>query len=200
MIAGLVLAAGESRRMGQPKLLLPFGQATVIETIFSQIKASKLEQTLVVVSPQDRIITELAKNFSLSVVINPHPEKGMLSSIICGLDHLPLEAEAVVIILGDQPTISSSVIDLLMVSYRVKMKGIVVPVYQGKRGHPVLIDLKYRQAIIQLNPEIGLKGLLRENAEDVLEIPVGDVGVLLDIDTPEDYLQLVQQPFSEEES
>lgn len=200
MISGLVLAAGESQRMGQPKLLLPFGRGTVIETIFRQIKASKLEHALVVVSPQDKIITELARNFSLSVAINPHPEKGMLSSIICGLDHLPSETEAVIIILGDQPAISSSVINLLIVSYRVKMKGIIVPVYQGKRGHPVLIDLKYRQEISQLNPEIGLRALLRQNAADVLEIPVTEVGVVLDIDTPEDYLRLVRQPLPEEEN
>ncbi len=193
MIYGLVLAAGESQRMGRPKLLLPLGEETVIENVLNKIKASKLTGCLVVVNLQDKIITELARRFSFAIVINPNPERGMLSSIIAGISQLPPGAEAMVVFLGDQPLITSTLVDLLIVSYRVKGKGIVVPTYQGKRGHPVLIDLKYRQEIVQLNPETGLRSLLWQHPEDVLELPVEEAGVTVDLDTAEDYLRLLQE-------
>ncbi len=111
----------------------------------------------------------------------------MLSSIIAGLERIPEEAEAVVLVLGDQPGISPSAIDLLIVGYRLKGKGLVLPVFQGKRGHPVLFDLKYRAEIKSLNPEIGLKQLIQLNPEDILEIPMNEPGIIADLDTPRDY-------------
>lgn len=188
MIYGLILAAGESKRMGQPKLLLPYGEGTVIESVLKAAHGSRLNATLVVCPPRDARILELVERFSFQVVINPQPEKGMLSSVVIGLNRIPQEAEAVVVILGDQPAVASSLIDLLIIGYRVKGSGIIVPVYKQKRGHPVLLDLKYREEISQLNPEIGLRALLRMYPDDVLEIPVNEPAAVLDIDTPEDYL------------
>lgn len=190
MIYGLILAAGESKRMGQPKLLLPYGESTVIESVLKAANGSRLNDTLVVCPPQGARILELVERFSFQVVINPRPEKGMLSSVVVGLNRIPQEAEAMVVILGDQPAISSSLIDLLIIGYRVKGSGIIVPVYKQKRGHPVLFDLKYREEISRLNPEIGLRALLRMYPDDVLEIPVNEPAAVLDVDTPEDYLRL----------
>ncbi len=179
--------------MGQPKLLLPFGETTVIESVLQAARSSRLNATLVVCPPQPEKLAELVERFSLEVVVNPQPEKGMLSSIIIGLNRIPPEAEAMVVILGDQPAITSSLIDLLIIGYRVKGTGIIVPVYEKKRGHPVLIDLKYREEISRLNPEVGLRALLREHPDDILEVPVSEPAAVSDLDTPEDYLRLCDQ-------
>jgi len=187
MIYGLILAAGESRRMGQPKLLLPYGEKTVIENVFAIVKESKLDRSLVVVRPEDKIIPELARGFGFEIAINPEPGRGMLSSIIVGLESIPEEAEAVVLVLGDQPAIRASAIDLLIVAYRLKEKGIILPVFQGRRGHPILFDLKYRAKIKTLKPEIGLRQLMQQHPEDILEIPMNEPGLVSDLDTPEDY-------------
>jgi len=201
MIYGLILAAGESRRMGQPKLLLPYGEKTVIETVFTTVKESKLDRSLVVVRPEDKIIPELARNFGFDIAINPEPGRGMLSSIIVGLESIPEEAEAVVLVLGDQPAIRASAIDLLIVGYRLKEKGLILPVFQGKRGHPILFDLKYRTEIKALNPDIGLRQLMQQHPEDILEIPMNEPGLVADLDTPEDYSgQLRTGPGKAEES
>ncbi len=187
MIYGLILAAGESKRMGLPKLLLPYGEKTVIETVLTVVKQSKLDQSLVVVHPDDRDISPLAKRMGFEIAVNPEPARGMLSSIIAGLERIPEKVEAVVLVLGDQPGISASAIDLLIIAYRLKEKGLVLPIYQGKRGHPILFDLKYRMEIKNLNPEIGLKQLIQLHPEDILEIPVNEPGIIYDLDTPEDY-------------
>lgn len=195
MICGLILAAGKSQRMGQPKLFLPLGETgekCLIERVLAAVNKSKIDRAYLVVRPEDEFLPSLAQAYNVEIVVNPEPERGMLSSIITGINNLPKEAEAVIIFLGDQPGISSSVVDLLIVGYRLKEKGIVLPVFQGKRGHPVLIDLKYRQEIETCPPEIGLRFLIHQHSEDILEIPVNEPGILYDIDTPEDYYRFFE--------
>jgi molybdenum cofactor cytidylyltransferase len=111
----------------------------------------------------------------------------MLSSVRRGLSALPPSARAAAFILADQPEVASSVIDLMIEAYRREKKGIVLPVYRKKRGHPLLIDLKYRREIESLSPDIGLRGLLREHRDDILEVRVSSPAVLKDIDNPDDY-------------
>jgi len=111
----------------------------------------------------------------------------MLSSVRRGLSALPSSARAAVFILADQPDVSSSLIDSVIEAYRREKKGIVLPVYRKKRGHPLLIDLKYRREIEVLSPDIGLRGLLREHRDDIFEVRVPSPAVLRDIDDPDDY-------------
>jgi molybdenum cofactor cytidylyltransferase len=120
-------------------------------------------------------------------VVNRRYKEGMFSSIRCGLSALPASAQAAVFVLADQPDVPASVIDLLVEAYRREKKGIVLPVYRKKRGHPLLIDLKYRREIAALPPDAGLRGLLRKHPDDILEVRVSYPGVLKDIDDPDDY-------------
>jgi molybdenum cofactor cytidylyltransferase len=132
-------------------------------------------------------ILPLIKYLPLSVVYNPDYKKGMLSSIQSGLRSQASETQAVVIALSDQPGIPGQVIDLLIENYHKTKKGIILPVYSHKRGHPVLIDLKYREEILNLSPDTGLRGLVFNHSEDILEVPVDCPNILKDIDTPDDY-------------
>jgi molybdenum cofactor cytidylyltransferase len=187
MIWAIVLAAGESRRMGRPKLLLPYGESTIIETVVGNVVRSRVDGTLVVLGGDRQGIEEKIRGLSVRTVINRAYKDGMLSSVRRGLSSLPSSARAALFVLADQPDIPSAVIDSLINAYRSGRKGIVLPVYQNKRGHPLLIDLKYRGEIEALSPDIGLRGLIREHGDDVLEVRISSPNVLTDIDRPEDY-------------
>lgn len=187
MICAVVLAAGESRRMGTPKLLLPFGEKTIIEHIVDTVCDSIADKILVVLgSHHEEIRTKIADRPILSV-INTRYQEGMLSSIQTGFRSVPPETTAVVICLGDQPLIPFFVIDQLIHTYRQSKKGIVLPVYKGRRGHPILIDVKYKNTVQNISQEIGLRSLIHDYPQDIQEVEVDSPHILKDIDRPKDY-------------
>lgn len=187
MIWAMILAAGESKRMGKPKLLLPFGEKTIIETVIESVVQSKVEKILVVLGSNREKIEKKIKNFPLEIAVNPNFQSGMLSSIQLGFQTLPENTQAVLVVLGDQPAISSAVIDKIIDAYKRTGKGIVLPVYKNERGHPVLIDMKYRNEVENLSPDIGLRGTVYNHPEDILEVEVETSSILRDIDDLEDY-------------
>lgn len=187
MICALVLAAGESRRMGAPKLLLPFGEKTIIEQDVDHILQSKAERIFVVLGSYREEIEKKLTNRKVSTVINPRYHEGMLSSIQAGFKSLPAETSAVLVCLGDQPLIPHTVIDLLIATYDQTRKGIVLPVYKKRRGHPILIDIKHKHEVLNLSPDTGLRTLVHNHPQDVQEVEVDTPHILKDIDKPEDY-------------
>lgn len=188
MIWAVVLAAGESRRMGRPKLLLPYhGDKTIIETVVQNVVSSRADGAVVVLGGSRQEIEEKIRRFVVKKVINWKYKEGMFSSVRSGLSALPASARAAMFILADQPDVPASVIDLMIEAYRLEKKGIVLPVFREKRGHPLLVDLKYRPEIEALSPDIGLRGLLFKHRDDILEVRVPTRAVLKDIDDPEAY-------------
>jgi molybdenum cofactor cytidylyltransferase len=188
MIWAFVLAAGESLRMGTQKLLLPFGETTVIETIVRTALDSSVDETMVVLGADREKVRNVLQSYPLTFAVNENYRSGMLSSVQAGFEALPGGAEAAVVMLGDQPGIAPEVVDGLVRGYRESGRGIVVPVHGGRRGHPVLIEAGYRSEILGLDPAIGLKQLVRAHAEDVLEVPAESASVLKDMDRPWDYV------------
>jgi molybdenum cofactor cytidylyltransferase len=187
MVWALVLGAGESKRMGKPKLLLPFGDKTIIEHILDNISQSKAGKILLVLgSHREEILIKIGGR-PVETVINYRYREGMLSSIQTGFEALPQDSSAALVCLGDQPFIPFSVFDTLIETYERTKKGIVLPVYQKKRGHPILIDMKHRQEILDLSPKIGLRALVHNHPQDVQEVAVETPQILKDIDYPEDY-------------
>jgi molybdenum cofactor cytidylyltransferase len=187
MVWALVLGAGESKRMGKPKLLLTFGDKTIIEHILDNISQSKAGKILLVLgSHREEILIKIGGR-PVETVINYRYREGMLSSIQTGFEALPQDASAALVCLGDQPFIPFSVFDALIETYGRTKKGIVLPVYQKKRGHPILIDMKHRQEILDLSPKIGLRALVHNHPQDVQEVAVETPQILKDIDYPEDY-------------
>jgi molybdenum cofactor cytidylyltransferase len=187
MICAVVLAAGLSSRMGVQKLLLPFGGKTVVSHIVDQILASTIDEVHIVVGHQaERISNELSGRV-VSIVNNPNYESGMLSSVRCGLRSLPEKCRAVMVVLGDQPSITTELINKMLQSFAVTEKSILVPLYEGKRGHPVLFSFEYRDEIMTEYDNVGLRGLLHNHPEEVFELKVSTASVLCDMDYPEDY-------------
>ncbi len=187
MSCAIVLAAGESRRMGAPKMLLPFGKTTVIGHVVDQLLKSVIDEVYVVAGHQASRVTEELSGRPVSVVINPDYRAGMLSSVRCGLRALRPACEPILVALGDQPAITSSLIDRLAQAFTATDRGIVVPLYRGQRGHPLLFSQRYCKQILTRYDDVGLRGLLYAHPDDVLEYRVSTPAVLSDIDDPEDY-------------
>jgi CTP:molybdopterin cytidylyltransferase MocA len=111
----------------------------------------------------------------------------MLSSVICGFNALPGHTDSALLFLGDQPGISPVVTNSVIAAYDDSIYGLVIPVYNHRRGHPLLVDLKYKKEIAKLDLEKGLRSLMHQFPNDVLEVEVDEPGILVDIDTREDY-------------
>lgn len=191
-IWAIVLAAGESKRMNAQKLLLPFGDKTMIETVIENLAASSVRNIMVVVGSHQEEIIRVIAHFPVSHCYNYNYKQGMLSSVKCGISALPEDCEAVLIFLGDQPLIPVNVVNLVIGAYRDSKKGIVMPTYRKKRGHPLLIDRKYREEIERIDEQEGLRALASRHADDVLEIETDAPGILRDIDTREEYLEVIK--------
>ena len=187
-IWAIILAAGESKRMKVPKMLLPFHGKTMIEKVVENVAGSEVFRTLVVVGAfRDEILGAISHT-GVSSCYNENYRNGMLSSVKCGFRNLPALYDAVVVFPGDQPFIEPDVINSLIGAYRKTGKGIIIPVYRKKRGHPVLISSKYRDAIGSLDENEGLRSLSLMFKEDVSEVKTSSPGILKDFDTTDVYL------------
>ena len=183
----IILAAGSSRRMGSQKLLLPYGNSTIIETVIDNVLNSSVDHVMLVLGPKKEEILQVVGNRPVKFCHNREHEKGMLSSVICGIRALPAEAVSALIFLGDQPGIPPAVTNSVIEAYNEELYGIVIPVNNNRRGHPLLVDMKYRKKVEHLDLEEGLRSLRHQFPEDVLEVEVNEPGILVDIDTREDY-------------
>jgi molybdenum cofactor cytidylyltransferase len=187
-LAGVVLAAGESRRMGQPKQLLPFGERTILERAVDTLMAAGIGEVVVVLGHLAERVRSVLGDRPVRAVVNAEYRQGMLSSVKCGVRAIGAGYDAVLIALGDQPHIEVTVVSEVMRAYRAGNAGIVVPRYGDKKGHPIIINLpKYRQAITNLPEDAGLNVLMQEHADDVRLIDVTTEDIIRDIDVPDDY-------------
>jgi len=184
----IILAAGKSARMGSNKLLMPFSDRTIIETVIGNVMQSDVDNMIVVLGAYRNELLPIMNRMKVNHCFNENWEHGMLSSVQCGFHNLPAEADTVLIFLGDQPSIPGFVTNILIHEYRRNDRGIVIPVYRGKRGHPLLISRKYQQVIDELGTETGLHGLTLSYPDDVLEVETDIQAILKDIDTMQDFL------------
>jgi molybdenum cofactor cytidylyltransferase len=194
-IYGLVLAAGLSQRMGTPKQLLPFGPKTVLQTVLDVLLGLQVMDVIVVLGHEAERVRDSLGDRNVTYCYNADYKEGMFSSVLCGVNAIPDTADAMMIALGDQPHIEARVGRAVVDAYQCGSKGIVIPTWDGKRGHPALVDLKrYRDKIVFLPGDEGLKPIMRGYVDDTLELEVDDAGILRDLDTPEEYrLELERQ-------
>lgn len=190
---GLILAAGESKRMGFPKMLLTFNGRTMIENVIGNVIRSDVDNTMVVLGADRDTLIELVEKSPVKYCYNDNYKEGMLSSVKCGFRNLPSDFEAVLVFQGDQPLIFPKAINTVIEAYRHSGKGIVIPVYKNKRGHPLLIDRIYRNEIEKLDAHEGLRSLAYQFSDDVLEVETDNSDILRDFDTYEDYKKEINQ-------
>lgn len=186
-ISAIILAAGRSKRMGEPKQLLPLTQGTILEQTVDNYLNSNASEVVVVVGHRAPEMISLLTNRPVKVAINPDYHEGMSTSIITGLKSTSSKAGGFMLALADQPFVSSQTISCLIEAFRNNKKGIVIPVYQGKRGHPVIFASKYKAELIKLKGDIGGRQIPARHHDDILEITVDCNSVIIDIDTMDNY-------------
>ncbi len=192
-IWAIILAAGESKRMGFPKMLLPFHDKPMLETVIMNVTGSDVYNTIVILGSGKEALEELTRKYKVTNCYNDNYKEGMLSSVQCGFRNVPTDSDAVLVFQGDQPLICTSTINKVINAYRSSDKGIIIPVYRRKRGHPILIDKRYRNEIEKLDARKGLRSLTYIYPEDILEVETDDPGILRDFDTYKDYKEEINK-------
>jgi molybdenum cofactor cytidylyltransferase len=193
MVSAILLGAGESRRMGVNKLFLPWGKKKVLEHCVDTLLRSKVKEVIVVLNDRGKGIRNQFEKKSVFVgeklkwVMNPHYKKGMSTSIRRGIQVLDPSSHGILIALGDQPFLKTRTINALIQAFQKGRRGIVLPAFRGKRGHPVIFDRKYEKDLLTLKGDRGGRSIIQRYPKCVLEVQVKSGGVIKDMDTWKDY-------------
>jgi molybdenum cofactor cytidylyltransferase len=197
MISGIILAAGSSQRMGSPKSLLKIGEKKFLQYIVEVLHSARIIDVVVVLGAEAEEIRKSLTWFDGKIVVNEEWSKGQLTSIIKGIGALdlnstePEEVNGAMICLVDHPLLTQSLLVDLLQGYWTSKKKIIIPTFNGKRGHPVIFDKKYFDEIRSAPFDVGARAVVHKYADDVCEVPVNDEGVLINIDTQEDYKKFI---------
>jgi molybdenum cofactor cytidylyltransferase len=187
-IAGIVLAAGLSRRMGQPKMVLPWGERTVIGKVVSTLQNAGVRSIIVVTGGTVRLVEAALVDYNVSTVFNPNYANGdMLFSIQTGLASLPEQIHATLVVLGDQPLIEEKTVREMLRLYREDKPLLIVPSYDMRRGHPWLIGKELWSDIQNMVPPATMRDFFQQHNQMIHYMPVDTASVLSDLDTPEEY-------------
>jgi len=187
-IGAIVLAAGLSSRMGRPKMLLPWGDNTVIQTVVTTLQKSRIEEIIIVTGAVHAEIREKFAGLPVRLVFNPLYANGeMLHSLQRGLAALGSEIEAAFVVLGDQPQIQADTVTALLAESQKVPSALIIPSYQMRRGHPWLVRRDLWDELCALQPPLTLRDFLRDHSADIHYLNVDTPTILADLDTPEDY-------------
>ena len=190
MIYGIILAAGEGKRMGKVKLTLPLGNKKLIEWVLQAVKLTSLDRYFLVVRPEDKDIIKIGKAWGAKIVLNPDFRKGMSTSIKKALLKINTqEVEGFFLILGDQPLITSKIINKLIKSFSPGKGEIIVPYFKDKRGNPVLFDICWKDELMAITGDVGGRVLIKAHPEKIKRVNISDRAILFDIDQEKDYLK-----------
>jgi molybdenum cofactor cytidylyltransferase len=183
MRVAIVLAAGASRRMGRPKLELELEGKTLVERSVQSLLEASVDRVRLVLSPGSTMATMK----DVDVIRNPNRDEGLSSSLRAGLANLPDGTRVVLVALADKPLVKPETIKKLLDVFEEGDAKVVYPVYRGEQGHPVLWDGALVDELSRVEGDRGAKSMLEAHRSHSLAVPVDDVGVCFDIDTPEDY-------------
>lgn len=195
----IIPAAGHSRRMGRPKLLLPWRGTTVIAHLVSELQAAGVTRIYVVLRANDEALYSAvgaANAIPVQPLIDP-PD--MRTSVEHGLKFAAEEPESSagagwLLIPADHPIVSRTTVIELQANWQPDQRQILIPTYQGRRGHPTLFSSHFASEVPTIPADCGLNWLVRQNESVIREVPVTDSGVIVDLDTPEDYESLLRRP------
>jgi molybdenum cofactor cytidylyltransferase len=194
MIVAIVLSAGESSRMGSPKALLPIGGKRFIERIVSVLEQTKVGSIVVVLGHQAEEIRPQISHLPITIVLNRDYAKGQLSSLIVAIRSLESEkVDGVLVHLVDHPLLNPSLVDRMIKHFYESKKLIIVPRYRGRRGHPVIFSSRLFPELLQAPLDVGAKSVVNAHHDETLEIETEDRGVIVDIDTPEEYHRHIRE-------
>ncbi len=188
MINAIVLAAGESRRMGMPKALLRFGDTTFLSQIVSVLQQAEVDGVTVVLGAQAAAIRASTGLSGVDVVVNEDYRRGQLSSLVAGLRSLPSQTEAILLCLVDNPLVTGAIVNRVVRAFHETGKPIVIPVFKGRRGHPALFARATFDELLNAPADEGARYVVQLHRDQVFEAAMPEPAILTRIDTPEDYL------------
>jgi molybdenum cofactor cytidylyltransferase len=193
-VAAIILAAGRSRRMGAFKPLLPFGDSTVIDHCIQNLRGTGVDTIIVVVGHRAEDLQQHLQNESVTFAVNPDPSSEMSASIGFGIRALPALAKAVVVTPVDHPAVPADVVSELISCWQ-QGAPLVVPTWNGRGGHPVVIDIRFREEMLSLDSTQGLKAMFDAHRSEVTRLPVDSPYIARDMDTWDDYAALHEDVF-----
>jgi molybdenum cofactor cytidylyltransferase len=192
-VGAIILAAGKSTRMGEAKPLLRLGESTVLGQTLENVRGAGVDEIILVLGFSAEAIRQqlpISSIEGLKVVVNQAYTQGMASSLRAGLCAVGPQIDAALIVLADQPFIRPETLDLIVDRYRCSCAQIVIPSYKGFRGNPVLLDRSVFPEVMALDGDIGCRAIFGNHLEGIVKAEVEDAGILLDIDTKDDYVRL----------
>ena len=186
-VAAVILAAGESRRMGQPKLLLPWRDGCVLDAVLAAVSAAPFDDAVLVSGAYRERVEEVAAYHGIRCVFNPDYASGQSTSLIAGLNALP-DDTAAAFILADQPGLNDALLRRLIEAYRQSGAPILQPrTLQGRVGHPVLFAPALFAELRALSGDVGGRPVLQAHKNEIRYLLADDDGIWQDLDTPEEY-------------
>ena len=188
-VAAILLAAGQSRRMGAFKPLLPFGNSTVIEHCIDYLQQGGVETIVVVLGHRANEVRNALNERDVIFALNPDPNSEMGASIAAGIRVLPASSAATLIALVDHPAVPPTVVSTLIETWQQGAR-LIIPTWQDRGGHPVLVDLSFKSELLNLNDNGGLRALFDTHRNIVNRMPVDSPYVARDMDTWDDYQTL----------
>ena len=194
-IGAVILAAGMSSRMGEAKQLLRLGGNTVLGQVVENVRGAEVDEIVLVLGHAAETIQESVGIEGLKVAINEDYRQGMGSSLRVGLSALDAGVDAALIVLADQPFVRPATLNQLVDQYQQSDAQILIPMYKGFRGNPVLLDRSVFGEVMALKGDIGCRAIFGNHTEGIVKVPVADIGILLDLDSKEDFERL--QNFSQ---
>jgi len=189
-VAALILAAGASSRMGSPKQLLDWEGQPLVRAAAEVALAARLEPLLVVVGGAQAAVADALAGLPLRIIANPDYAAGQSTSLRAGIAALGQDADAVVVLLGDQPFVTAAIVERLVAEWQASGAAIVAPTYAGQRGNPVLFAHAVFPELLAVEGDQGARSVLAADRARVRLVAFDNPRPLADIDTPEDYARL----------
>lgn len=193
MVSAVLLAAGQARRMGQPKQLLPLDGKPMVWQVASEACGADLLEVVAVTGAAGEDVRLALADLPLRIIHNENWSNGQASTIRLAVQSLDTRAKAVLFLLADQPLVNKALINSLVKAYRESGASLVVPRWQNQRGNPTLFDLsRWRTELLQLTGDQGARGILAAHPQCIHYVDLPGPEILLDVDTPEEYWQMQQ--------
>jgi molybdenum cofactor cytidylyltransferase len=186
MIGGVILAAGQSKRLGRPKQLLDLNGEPVLRHTVRHASLSDLDQVVLVLGYEAAAIADAVGDWGQHLVVNPDYAQGQSTSLKLGLSAIDLNAEAVIFLLGDQPQVGPDLINQILAAFRQGPGRIVMPSYRGRASNPVLFAREFFPELAAVQGDQGARSVLKVHLSEVEHVEI-DAYAPLDIDTDEDY-------------